>query len=207
MLGTVVLALCYQPGRNVGNTHRGFRTVNVLTTRTGGAINVDTQIRWVDFDVDIVLHFRVDKRGTERGVTATAGVERAFTHQAVNAGFRTQPAVGVIANDFDGDRFQACHFTFRLFDDLGLEAAGFSPTQVHTGQHACPVLCFCTAGTCLNIQVAVGAVVFTGEHTTEFQLCQLLFQTVEFCYGFVEGLFVVGFNGQFQQPGNVIQTL
>ena len=140
-------------------------------------------------------------------MTTATGVERALTHQAVNAGFGTQPAVGVIANDLDGDGFQTRNFTFRLFDNFGFEAARFCPTQVHARQHAGPVLRFGAARTCLNIEIAISAVVFAGEHTAEFQLRQLLFQHVEFCYGFVKGFFVVGFDGQLQQTGNIFQPL
>ena len=207
MLGTIVLALCYQPGWNVGNTHRRFRTVNVLTARAGCAVNVDTQVRRVDVDIDILIHFRVDKRGAEGGVATATGIERALTHQAVNAGFSTQPAVGVIANNLDGDGFNTRHFTFGLFDNLGFETARFCPAQIHTHQHAGPVLRFGTARACLNIEIAVSAIVFAGEHATEFQLRQLLFQHVELCHGFVKGFFVVGFDSQLQQPRNIFQTL
>ena len=112
MLGTVVLALRDQPGWNVGNTHRRFRTVNVLAARAGCAVNVDTQVRRVNFDINIFINFRVNERGAEGGMTTAAGVERALTHQAVNARFGTQPAVGVITDDLDGHGFNTGHFTF-----------------------------------------------------------------------------------------------
>jgi hypothetical protein len=54
------------------------------------------------------------------------------------------------------------------------------------------------ARTCLNIEIAVSVIVFTGEHATEFKLCQLLFEHVEFSHGFVKGFFVVSFDGQLQ---------
>ena len=95
----------------MGNTHRGFRTVNVLTTGAGRAVYVNAQVGWVNFDIDIVINFWVNERRAKGGMTAAAGIERALTHQAVNAGFSTQPAVGVIANDFDGHRFNARDFT------------------------------------------------------------------------------------------------
>jgi len=58
VLGTVVLALGHDPGWDVGNTHRRFGTVNVLTARAGRAINVNAQIRRVDFDINIIINFR-----------------------------------------------------------------------------------------------------------------------------------------------------
>ena len=170
VLGTVVLALGHDPGRDVGNTHRRFGTVNVLTARAGRAINVNAQIRRVDFDINIIINFRINKRGAERRVATTAGVKRAFTHQAVNAGFCTQPAVSVIAGDFDSHGFNTRHFTFRLFDDFSFETTRFCPAQIHTLKHARPVLCFRTARPRLNIEVAVGAVIFAREHTAELKL-------------------------------------
>ena len=83
----------------------------------------------------------------------------------------------------------------------------FRPAQIHTRQHARPVLRFGPARTGLDIEIAIGAVVFAGEHTTEFKLRQLLFQHVEFCYGFVKGFFVVSFYSQFQQTRNIFQPL
>ncbi len=53
-------ALCYQPGWNVGNTYRRFRTVNVLSARARCAVNVDTQICRVDFDIDIFVNFKTN---------------------------------------------------------------------------------------------------------------------------------------------------
>ena len=140
-------------------------------------------------------------------MTTTTGVERALTYQAVNAGFGTQPAVGVVTNDLDGDGLNASHFAFRLFDNLGFKATRFSPAQIHAHQHAGPVLRFSTARTRLDIEIAVSTIVFAGEHTTELKLRQLLFQHVELCHGFVKGFFVVGFYSQLQQTGNVFQPL
>ncbi|STV14169.1 Uncharacterised protein [Klebsiella pneumoniae subsp. ozaenae] len=61
-----------KPGRDMGNTHRGFRTVNVLTTGAGGAVYVNAQVGRVNFDIDIVFHFRVNERRAEGGMTAAA---------------------------------------------------------------------------------------------------------------------------------------
>ena len=207
MLGTVVLTLRHNPSRDVGDTHRRFGTVNVLTARTRSAVNVNTQVRRVDIDINIIVNFRVDKRRAERRMATTAGVERAFTHQAMYTGFSTQPTVSIFASNSDGHGFNTRHFTFRFFNNFSLKAARFSPTQVHTHQHACPVLCFRTAGASLNIEIAICAIIFTGEHTTKFQLGQLIFQRIKFCYGFVKGFFVVGFYSQFQQAGDIFQAL
>lgn len=59
----------------------------------------------------------------------------------------------------------------------------------------------------LNIEVAVGAVIFAREHTAELKLRQFFFQGVEFSNGFVKGFFVVSFYSQFQQTRNIFQPL
>ena len=81
MLRTIVLALHHDVGWQVSNTYGGFGFVDVLTARTRGAVHVDTQIRRVDFDIDIVVDFRVDEHRAERGVATAAGVERALAHR------------------------------------------------------------------------------------------------------------------------------
>lgn len=123
------------------------------------------------------------------------------------AGFSAQPAIGIFAGDFDSRGLNAGDFPFRLFNDFRLEAARFRPTQIHTQQHAGPVLRFSTTRTGLNIEIAIGAIVLAGEHPAEFQLRQFLFQRIQLRDGFVKRLFVVSFYRQFQQPENVVQPL
>ncbi len=103
-----------------------------------------------------------------------------FTHQAVNASFCTQPAVSVIAGDFDRHGFNTRHFTFRLFDDFSFETTRFCPAQIHTpSSMLARVLCFRTARPRLNIEAAVGAVIFAREHAAgTFLSCAPVFLPV-----------------------------
>ena len=39
------------------NANRGIRPVDVLSARAARTIHVDTQIGWIDFDVDVVIHY------------------------------------------------------------------------------------------------------------------------------------------------------
>ena len=190
----------------MGNTYRRFGPVNVLTTRTGGAVYVDTQICRVDLDFDVVIHFRGDKHGRERGVATVTGVERALAHQTVYTGFSTQPAVGVFAFDTDSGRFDARNVAVGGFHQLTLEAVGVDPAQVHTAHHFGPVLSFGTTGACLNFQVGVVRVQFAGEHTTEFQNFQLGLQFSEFGFHFFYRVFVVFFYRHVEQVFGICQA-
>ena len=125
----------------------------------------------------------------------------------MNTGFGSEPAVGIVACDFDRAAFNAGHISFGFFNNLGLKALAFRKLDIHALKHARPVLCFRTARACLNIEVAVGAVIFAREHTAELKLRQFFFQGVEFSNGFVKGFFVVSFYSQFQQTRNIFQPL
>ena len=115
---------------------RGFKT-EIIEESEGEVAGIKSvTIKMVNFVIDIVIHFRINERRAKGGMTTATGIERALTHQAVNAGFSAQPAVGIITDDLDGDGFQTRNFTFRLFDNFCFKAFGFSPAQIHTHQHA-----------------------------------------------------------------------
>ena len=90
----------------------------------------------------------------------------------------------------------------------GFVAVGIAPAQVHAQHHVGPVLGLGATGTGLDVDVAVGTVVLTGEHATELEIHQLGLQLlVGFDHGFVEGLFVFAFDGQADQHLDVIDAL
>ncbi len=206
MLGAVVLTLGHGVGRQVGNTYRRFRPVNVLTTRSRGAVYVDTQVGRVNLDFDVVVDFWRDKYGRERGMTTVAGVERALTHQTMYTGFGTQPAIGVFALNVNGGTFDARDFTFRDFHQLAFEAMSFDPAQVHTQQHVGPVLSFGTTGAGLNFHVGVVFVHFAREHAAEFEHFQLGLQFVQFGDDVIHCTFITFFNSHIQQVFVIRQT-
>jgi len=125
----------------------------------------------------------------------------------MHAGFGTQPAESVIAADAQRGGFSTGYFAFGLFDHFRFKAFRLGPAQVHTHQHTGPVLRFRTAGAGLNIDIAVRAVVFAGEHAAELQIGELFIQPVQLGNRFVEGFFVVRFYRQLQQAGNIFQPL
>lgn len=65
VLGMVVLVLGYDFGWDVGNMYCRFGMVNVLIVCVGCVINVNVQICWVDFDINIIINFWINKCGVE----------------------------------------------------------------------------------------------------------------------------------------------
>ncbi len=79
-------------------------------------------------------------------MAARVGVERRNAHQAVNARFRLQQPVRVLAIHFEGDRLDARSFALQPIGDDSLETMPLGPSQVHAQQHLRPILAFGAAG-------------------------------------------------------------
>ncbi len=84
-------------------------------------------------------------------MSPVTGIERRFTHQPMDAGFRAQPAESVLSFKLDGGAFNARHIAGRFFYQFGLKALSFAPAQIHALDHGSPVLRFRAAGAGLNI--------------------------------------------------------
>ena len=97
----------------------------------------------------------------------------------MNAGFGTQPTIGIIALDVNGGTLDARHFALHQFDYLGLEAAALGPAQIHAQKHVGPVLGFGATRTGLYVEVGVVGVHFAGEHAAEFKLLELFIKTLK----------------------------
>src|SRR5690606_32769020 len=121
VLGALVLAADYGVGRHVSDTDRRVGGVHVLATRARGTVGVGAQVGRVDVNFNVVIDFRRHEHGGERGMTAVAGIVRAFAHQAVHADLGAQPAVGVLALDVHGGALDTRHFAFGQLHDGGVE--------------------------------------------------------------------------------------
>ncbi len=102
-------------------------------------------------------------------MAARVGVERRDAHQAVDADFRLQQAVGVLAVDFEGDALDARAFAFQPVGDHGLEAVALRPAQVHAQQHLGPILALGAAGAGVDGHDGAARVVLAGEQHGGFQ--------------------------------------
>ena len=99
MLRAFVLTRDHDAGRDMGEAHGGIGFIDVLPAGAAGAIRVDAQIGFVNFDLDGVIDFRINEQRSKRSMTPRIGVKGGDSHQPVNACFRFQVAVGVIAFD------------------------------------------------------------------------------------------------------------
>ncbi len=104
----------------------------MLPAGTGGAEGVHPQIGRIDFDFDGVVDFRIDVEAGEGGVAAAGGIEGAFPHQAMHAGFRAQEAVGVVALDLDRGAANARHIAVGLLQQFRFEPLLFAVLEVLT---------------------------------------------------------------------------
>ncbi len=154
----------------VGDTHRRFGAVDVLAAGPAGAVDVDAQVRRIDFHPHVVIHFRGDEYGGEGGMAPVARIEGRFTHQPVHADLGAQPTEGIVAVELDGCALDARHLAWGDLDQLGPETPSLPPPQVHAQQHLGPILGLGAAGPGLDIQEGVVGVHLSGEHAPELQL-------------------------------------
>ena len=127
------------PGRQVGESDRRVGLVDVLAAGALGPVGVDPDLVPVELDLDVVLGLRQDLDERERRLPPVLRIERADAHEAMDAAFGTEPAVGAPAVDLDGHALEPGLLAFLLVDDLGLEAMALGPAQVHAQEHLRPV--------------------------------------------------------------------
>ena len=76
VLGTLILALNNDVGRQVGDTDRRGGLVDMLTAGSAGTVSIDTQIFIPDLDIDVFLNIRHDIAGYKRGLSLSSRIER-----------------------------------------------------------------------------------------------------------------------------------
>ena len=87
VLRSVRLTLHYDSRRNVSNSHGAVGFVDVLTACARGSVGIDSQIAFIDFDLDRVVHNRVNPNGCETCVAPSVGIEWRDSHQPMNTRF------------------------------------------------------------------------------------------------------------------------
>ena len=90
-------------------------------------------------------------------MAARVGIERRNAHQPMHAGLGLEPAIGVLALDQDGRRFDAGLFAFALLEQLPLVAVRLGPARVHAQQHRGPILAFGAARAGMDFEIGVVA--------------------------------------------------
>src|SRR6516225_2163361 len=98
MLRLLVLLNDNQSGRDVRDAHRAIGRIDRLSARPAGAKNVNTQILFVDADIDF-LRFGKDGDGGGGGMNAAARFRFGYPLYTVHAGFKFQPRENIRAAD------------------------------------------------------------------------------------------------------------
>ena len=70
MLGALILTAYHDSRGEVGDTNRGIRGVDVLSTGSGGAERINTQILLVNLNCQFLIQFRHDMHGGKGSMTA-----------------------------------------------------------------------------------------------------------------------------------------
>ena len=164
VLRTLGLAGHRDIGGNMRDAHGAFGLVDMLAARAAGTIDVNAHVFFRHLDIDGLVNHRIDGDAGERGVPPRCGIKRRNPHQPVHPRFRFQPAIGIVAIDADGGRFQPRRFAFAFLDQLQFIVMLLGPARVHAKQHGGPVLAFGAAGPGMDFQIGVVAVRFPGQH-------------------------------------------
>ena len=146
----------------MGHADGGTRLVDVLAAGTGGSKVVDADVVHIDFDFYVVRQFRHDIDGRKGRMAAGGGVKRRNADQAVNAFFRFQIAVSIVAFDAEGCTLDARFVAGLHVEDSQFITVPFGPAGIHANQHLRPVLGFRSAGTGVEGNEGVAVVVLTG---------------------------------------------
>ena len=86
----------------------------------------------------------------------------------MNAFFGLEQAVSIAAAGGESDTLDSRLFSCLYVNDLVLEVASLSPTQVHSQEHFRPVLGFGTTGTGVYADDGIARVIATAQHSLKF---------------------------------------
>ena len=168
-LAPLLLAGDDEPGRDVGEPHRGRGLVDVLAAGARGAEDVHLDVFVAEVDLDRVVDVGIDEHRREGGVPPRLRVERRDAHQPVHALLRLEEAVGVLALDLERDRLDPRLFA-RLRSRIGdLEAVALGPADVHPHEHLGPVLRLGAAGAGMDGEDGVARVVRALQHGLQLE--------------------------------------
>ena len=136
MLRTIVLAFHHQAGRQVRNTYRRVRLVDVLTSGARGAEGVDADFGGVDGDVGNRISLGKHRDGTRRSVNAPLGFGLGHALHTMSTGLELELGIHVLSGDA-GDHFLVTsHVAQTLGDELDLPFVAFGKAHVHAKQVA-----------------------------------------------------------------------
>lgn len=88
-----------------------------------------------------------------------------------------QPTESMVTLKTNRCRLDSSYLTGGCLDQFGLEALTLTPTKKHPEEHLRPVLCLGATGASLYINEGGSRILFTGEHSPEFESGNALFES------------------------------
>ena len=207
MLRAFLLAGDDDSARNVRDAHRRIGRVDVLAAGAGGPERIDPAVRFLDLDIDAVVDHRIDPHGGKARVAARVRIVGRDAHEAVNAGFGLQPAIGVVALDQERRALDAGLFAVGDFQELDLVFPALAPAGVHALQHGGPILALGAPGAGMHFHVGVVAVGLARQERLDLAAGSLGLEGADMLLAFLHGRRVALGLAEFDQGDGILEVL
>ena len=135
------------------------------------------------------------------------GIIRRNPHETMHAGFRLQPAIGIVALHQQRRGFDARLFTGGKFLQLHLEAALLGPAGIHAQQHVRPVLAFRAARARMHLDKRVRRIHLARQQRFHLHLLDLGHQRLDAGFSILDRVGVALFLAHRDQLDAVAQRL
>ena len=117
----------------------------MLSACTAASVGIDTEIFFVDFNIEVFFNIRHNIQGYEGGLAFSLCIEGGDAHEAVYSFYGLQVAVSVFAVYLEGNGFDSGFVSVEVIEDFQGKALAFRPSGIHTVQHVHPVTCLRSA--------------------------------------------------------------
>ena len=148
----------------------------MLTARAAGTVRIDANVIHVDLDFLRVLHLRHDVASRKRRMAARIRIKGRNAHKAMDALFRFQVTVSVMAFDEQHHGLDAGLVAGLQVQRLHGKTVPFRPAPIHPKEHLRPVLRFGTARAGVKFEICVIRVVFAGKQKLQLQRAEIVLQ-------------------------------
>ena len=116
----------------MGYTDGRIGFIYMLPASAAGPVGIDTQIRLIYFDINIIANFRYHKYGGKRSMPSAVGIEWRNTHEAVHPRFGFKQTIGVLPFYHNCYTFNTGFIPGLIIDYFGFKTTDFGVTQIHT---------------------------------------------------------------------------
>ena len=174
----------------------------MLAAGSGRPIGIDSQILVLNFYFNVVRNLWIDEHRCEARFTARSGVERTEPNEPVHPGFGHKQPVGVLAAGGERGRFDSRFLAGLFVDNLGLESAPLTPTEIHAEQHSGPILGIGAARSRIYGHDRIASIIGSGQQC--FSLCffNVFFEFIESALQFAERALVI--TREFEEHAGII---